>query len=95
MFLNGTIDASLFITVIVLAVSAIQPFLIAFTYHDDIAKAGAIFGEVGAIMTLDELDRPEKDTKKPVDNSIVLRDVKFSYHKGNEGEDSPYASSMN
>ena len=86
MFLNGTIDASLFITVIVLAVSAIQPFLIAFTYHDDIAKAGAIFGEVGAIMTLPELDRPAKDTKKPADNSIVLRDVRFSYHKADEGE---------
>ncbi len=87
MFLRGTIDASLFITVIVLAVSAIQPFLIAFTYHDDIAKAGAIFGEVGSIMTLDELERPAEDAKKPVDNSIVLKDVHFSYHK--VGEDSP------
>lgn len=87
MFLKGTIDASLFITVIVLAVSAIQPFLIAFTYHDDIAKAGAIFGEVGSIMTLDELKRPAEDVKKPVDNSIVLKDVRFSYHKGIEGEE--------
>lgn len=87
MFLKGAIDASLFITVIVLAVSAIQPFLIAFTYHDDIAKAGAIFGEVGSIMTLDELERPEVDVKKPVDNSIVLKDVRFSYHKGIEGEE--------
>ena len=87
MFLKGSIDASLFITVIVLAVSAIQPFLVAFTYHDDIAKAGAIFGEVGAIMTLDELERPEVDVKKPVDNSIVLKDVRFSYHKGIEGEE--------
>ncbi len=87
MFLKGSIDASLFITVIVLAVSAIQPFLIAFTYHDDIAKAGAIFGEVGAIMTLDELERPEVDVKKPADNSIVLKDVRFSYHKGIEGEE--------
>ena len=87
MFLRGTIDASLFITVIVLAVSAIQPFLVAFTYHDDIAKAGAIFGEVGAIMTLDELERPEVDVKKPADNSIVLKDVRFSYHKGIEGEE--------
>lgn len=78
MFLNGKIDASLFITVIVLAVSAIQPFLIAFTYHDDIAKAGAIFGEVGSIMTLDELERPAEDVKKPADNSIVLKDVRFS-----------------
>ncbi len=87
MFLKGAIDASLFITVIVLAVSAIQPFLIAFTYHDDIAKAGAIFGEVGSIMTLDELERPEVDVKKPVDNSIELKDVRFSYHKGIEGEE--------
>lgn len=87
MFLNGKIDPSLFITVIVLAVSAIQPFLIAFTYHDDIAKAGAIFGEVGSIMTLDELERPAEDVKKPVDNSIVLKDVHFSYHKGIEGEE--------
>lgn len=87
MFLNGKIDASPFITVIVLAVSAIQPFLIAFTYHDDIAKAGAIFGEVGSIMTLDELERPAEDVKKPVDNSIVLKDVRFSYHKGIEGEE--------
>ena len=87
MFLRGAIDASLFITVIVLAVSAIQPFLIAFTYHDDIAKAGAIFGEVGSIMTLDELERPAEDVKKPADNSIVLKDVRFSYHKGIEGEE--------
>ncbi|MBO7135534.1 MAG: ABC transporter ATP-binding protein [Spirochaetaceae bacterium] len=79
MFLHGSIDASLFITVIILAVSAIQPFLIAFTYHDDIAKAGAIFSEVGSIMTLEELDRPAVDAKKPADNSIELKDVKFGY----------------
>ncbi len=87
MFFKGNVDASTFITMIILAVSAIQPFLIAFTYHDDIAKAGAIFGEVGSIMTLDELDRPESDKDKPVDNSIVLKDVRFSYHKGIEGEE--------
>ncbi len=92
MFLNGKIDASLFITVIVLAVSAIQPFLIAFTYHDDIAKAGAIFGEVGSIMTLPELERPTVNKSTPLDNSIVLRDVHFSYHKNNEGESLPPAS---
>ena len=87
MFLRGTIDASLFITVIVLAVSAIQPFLIAFTYHDDIAKAGAIFSEVGSIMTLEELERPSANKALPSDNSIVLKDVRFSYHKGLDGEE--------
>ena len=87
MFFKGNVDASTFITMIILAVSAIQPFLIAFTYHDDIAKAGAIFGEVGSIMTLEELDRPESDKAEPRDNSIELRDVRFSYHKNIEGEE--------
>ena len=87
MFLKGIVDASVFITVIILAVSAIQPFLIAYSYHDDIAKAGAIFGEVGSIINLPELDRPSIDAAKPADNSITLKDVRFSYHKGIKGEE--------
>ena len=79
MFLKGNVDASVFINVIILAICAIQPFLIAFSYHDDIAKAGAIFGEVGSIMSLKELNRPSQDTKKPCDNSIKLNDVHFTY----------------
>ena len=81
MFYKGMVDATVFITVIILAISAIQPFLISYSYHDDIAKAGAIFGEVGSIMNLPELDRPETDKKTPSDNSIVLKDVRFSYKK--------------
>ena len=92
MYFKGMVDASVFITMIILSISAIQPFLIAYSYHDDIAKAGAIFGEVGSIMTLPELDRPVTDKKTPVDNSIVLKDVRFSYKKDNEGESLPLAS---
>ncbi len=87
MFMHGSASASLFITVIILALSAVQPFLIAFTYHDDIAKAKAIFGEVGQIISLPELDRPSVNREVPFDNSIVLKDVRFSYHKGLEGEE--------
>ena len=87
MFYKGMVDASVFITIIILAISAIQPFLISYSYHDDIAKAGAIFGEVGSIMDLPELDRPVTDKKTPADNSIVLKDVRFSYHKGIDGEE--------
>ena len=89
MFLHGTVSASVFITMIILALSAIMPFLIAFTYHDDISKAGAIFGEVGEIMNLPELERPAANKSNPVDNSIVLKDVRFSYHKIDEGESLP------
>ena len=81
MFYKGMVDATVFITVIILAISAIQPFLISYSYHDDIAKAGAIFGEVGSIMDLPELERPETDKKTTSDNSIVLKDVRFSYRK--------------
>ena len=89
MFLRGSVDASVFVSVIILAVCAIQPFLIAFSYHDDIAKAGAIFGEVGNIMSLGELERPAVDAKKPADNSIVLKDVRFSYHKEGDAAATP------
>ena len=89
MFLRGSVDASVFVSVIILAVCAIQPFLIAFSYHDDIAKAGAIFGEVGNIMSLGELERPAVDAKKPADNSIVLKDVRFCYHKEGDAVATP------
>jgi len=89
MFLHGSVDASVFVTVIILAVCAIQPFLIAFSYHDDIAKAGAIFNEVGGIMSLEELERPAINVKKPADNSIVLKNVRFSYHKVGDASATP------
>lgn len=85
-FLNGTLSAVNFITIIILSMSVIQPLLTVYSYHDDIAKAGVIFGEVGGILYMSELERPEKDIKTPKDNSIVLKDVKFSYHKNIEGE---------
>ena len=86
-FLNGTLSAVNFITIIILSMSVIQPLLVVYSYHDDLAKATVIFGEVGGIMDMPELARPTKDAKKPADNSIVLRDVKFSYHKETFGEE--------
>ncbi len=81
LFMKGTLSATDFITVIILSMSIIQPLLTVYSYHDDIAKAGVIFGEVGGILNMQELDRPEKDRETPKDNSITLKDVKFSYKK--------------
>ena len=86
-FLKGSLAAVDFITIIILSMSIIQPLLTVYSYHDDIAKAGVIFGEVGGIMDMKELDRPESDAESPKDNSITLRDVRFSYHKEIEGEE--------
>ena len=80
-FLKGSLAAVDFITIIILSMSIIQPLLTVYSYHDDIAKAGVIFGEVGGIMDMKELDRPAFDVTAPKDNSIVLKDVRFSYKK--------------
>lgn len=79
LFWKGSVDASMFITIIIMAISAMQPLITAFSYHDDIAKAQVIFNEVGGIMNLPELDRPASNLKEPADNSITLKDVHFSY----------------
>ncbi len=90
LFWKGSVDASMFITIIIMAISAMQPLITAFSYHDDIAKAQVIFNEVGGIMSLPELDRPASNLKEPADNSITLKDVHFSYKKNKlvEGSDS-------
>ncbi len=80
-FYRGTLSANDFITIIILSMSIIQPFLIVFSYHDDVAKAGVIFGEVGSILGIPELERPLESLEIPKDNSIVLKDVRFSYKK--------------
>ncbi len=86
-FLRGTLSAVDFISIIILSMSVIQPLLTVYSYHDDIAKATVIFGEVGGIMDMKELDRPCRDEQKPADNSIELRDVRFSYHKDKQGQE--------
>ena len=85
--MRGTLSAVDFISNIILSMSVIQPLLTVYSYHDDIAKATVIFGEVGGIMDMKELERPSRDAQKPADNSIELRDVRFSYHKDKQGQE--------
>ena len=86
-FLRGTLSAVDFISIIILSMSVIQPLLTVYSYHDDMAKATVIFGEVGGIMDMKELERPSRDAQKPADNSIELRDVRFSYHKDRQSQE--------
>ena len=87
MVLHGTLAPEAFITIIILALSLIQPIITVFSYQDDLAKAGVIFSEVYAILDLPELNRPATDRTVPRDNSIAVKDVRFSYHKGIAGEE--------
>lgn len=81
MVLNGSISSVDFITIVILSISLIQPLITVFAYSDDIAKAGVIFKEVFSILDLTELSRPKEDKKIPIDNSIKVKNLHFSYHK--------------
>ena len=86
-FYNGTISAIDFVTVIIVSVSILMPLLTIMSFSDDVSKAGVIFGEVGSVLDMPELSRPVVDLKTPADNSITLKDVRFSYHKDIPGEE--------
>ena len=72
----GTVD---FITGVILSAGLVTPLVVAFSYTDDIAKMGAIFGEVTEVLTREEMIRPEKTDDIPKDSNIKLTGVRFTY----------------
>ena len=76
---NGSLTPEKFITEIILSAGLIAPFIVAFSYTDDIMKMGVIFGEVTEILERKDMVRPETITKEPVGSDITLKDVHFTY----------------
>ena len=84
LYLRGLLSAPDFIMVIILASGLITPLFTVMSFEDDIAKARTIFDEVGEILGRTEMHRPMKTEEEPKNSGIVLRDVHFSYEKGQE-----------
>lgn len=68
-----------YIVILVLACGLITPLITAMSYTDDIQKTSSIFGEIDAILQLEELKRPENSKSVPTDHAIELADVHFGY----------------
>lgn len=81
LYMRGTLSAETFITVIILSFGIMQPLITAYSYTDDLAQVGTIVGEVADILSGRDLQRPDRAQVLPKDNSILLRDVRFSYHE--------------
>ena len=79
MAMHGTVTASDFITVIILAVGLIEPLIRVMSYSDDIAQMDTIVTEVRNIIDAPEMERPEKLTKSIGGGDIVLDDIHFGY----------------
>ena len=80
LYMQGTLTADTFLTVIVLSFGVMQPLMTAFSYTDDIAQVRTIVGEVSEVLSCEDMQRPEKAVKLPCDNSIELKNVRFAYH---------------
>ena len=79
MVMHGTLPIADFILITILAMGLITPIITCMSYSDDMAKMNTVFGEVTAILTAPEMERPQKNAAEPVDSTIELKDVHFGY----------------
>ena len=79
LYMNGSLSAEDFLTVIVLSFGVMQPLLTAFSYTDDLAQVRTIVGDAADILEQEELKRPASAAQLPADSSIALEGVRFSY----------------
>jgi len=77
-YMNGTLNAPTFITVMVLSLGIVPPIIAAVYYTDDIAKIGAIMRDIGEILDQPELVRPTGE-KHLNGYDIELKNVSFAY----------------
>lgn len=81
LFMQGSLTAETFLTVIILSFGVMQPLITAYSYTDDLAQMGTIVGEVAEILSCRDLQRPDAAQVLPKDNAIELKEVRFAYHE--------------
>ena len=82
-YLNGSLSAETFVTVMIVSMSIIGPILTASNYLDSIAAMSMVVGLVTDILDAPELNRPAKSV--PMQGTeIRLQDVHFAYKQGSE-----------
>ena len=75
---NGSLTASDFITIAILALGIVGPLVAAIFLTDDFSKIATITGEIGAVLSEPDLERPAQ--RKDLHGlDIDLRDVTFAY----------------
>lgn len=79
MVMHKTLLVADFIQIIILSMGLITPIIACMSFSDDLAKLGTVLGEITGILTADEMKRPEKCKKEPLDSTIALKDVHFQY----------------
>ena len=77
-YMNGSLSAPDFITIAILSLGIMGPLVAAIFLTDDFSKIATITGEITAVLSEPDLDRPsQRKNLKGLD--ISLRDVTFAY----------------
>ena len=79
LYYYGNISLNIFIISILMSIGLIAPLINAMAHFDDISKAQTIFGEIDKIVSIRKLVRPKKSKALPIDSSISIKNVSFSY----------------
>lgn len=79
-FMNGSLSAEKFITIMIIAMSIVGPILAVSNFVDNIAAMGTVVGTVSQILDDEELIRPEKSAQMN-GTDISLKNVTFGYNE--------------
>lgn len=79
-FMNGSLSAEKFITIMIIAMSIVGPILAVSNFVDNIAAMGTVVGTVSKILDGEELIRPEKSAQMN-GTDISLKNVTFGYNE--------------
>ncbi|MCM1157330.1 MAG: ABC transporter ATP-binding protein/permease [Bacteroidales bacterium] len=78
---NGSLSSADFILVIIISVGLISPLITCMSYSDDLRALQSIIGEMAAVLTQEELQRPEKSGSLPEHYGIKVENIRFGYHE--------------
>ena len=80
LYINGRIDADALISCIILALGLVKPLIQALRYTDSLAMVDATVQEIGKLLDLEEMNRPQKRVSLP-NHEIAFQNVSFRYHE--------------
>ena len=77
-YASGSLEASAFVTMIILALGLLEPLIAAMNYTDNIARVGTVMGQINDVLASPEIERGSR-ASSVTGGDIEFRNVSFSY----------------
>lgn len=80
LYMSGRLEAGTLISCIILALGLVKPLIQALQYTDSLAMVDATVQEIGALLDLEEMQRPQEYV--PLSSyEVAFQEVSFRYHE--------------